>query len=533
MSEDLIGKFEYNDNYFYITKNEKETIRYWIQENRILKSLENDTHKRMVKEVIKKLNHIRYMLISSVKFEEESYLWYVNSYIPQSILGTKKTKEISGYEENRDLYEKYNLNPNVVYISEKTEKYFSENVKPKAKVIKIAVLGVVMSIMLTATGTEFLSKNKLDKNSLFRNQEEVNATDIKDIKIGTTIEKILSAISNNNNLIQEEKEFIAQNFGEFFDDAKQYMNEEEIISILETLEINYEYKENLQDAITAGDYDRGQNIITFYVGNNIEEVINYSKIVPMHEVFHSLQSFGFGKIMEGITEVYAEEYGEKSSTAYYPNEKLWAKLLLEVFGKDLILEDSLNGGELQYIPERISQLSENTTLNSAQSDMMSLISDINDSIEYLEKKKFSAFSKSFHENQEDEKRIEDVFARLEDYDKILNGREKNKMIEIYKDAILKTNNSKLLENDGEYVSNVNKNYFTNRVNTIKIEISNNDGGYEYKKKDKEGNIIQSGKIPFRNVIANVDGKILYKEEINTTMQNILEEYNRKQEDYER
>lgn len=31
MSENLIGKFEYNDNYFYITKNEKETIRYWIQ----------------------------------------------------------------------------------------------------------------------------------------------------------------------------------------------------------------------------------------------------------------------------------------------------------------------------------------------------------------------------------------------------------------------------------------------------------------------------------------------------------------------
>lgn len=62
----------------------------------------------------------------------------------------------------------------------------------------------------------------------------------------------------------------------------------------------------------------------------VREVINYSKIVPMHEVFHSLQSFGFGKIMEGITEVYAEEYGEKSSTTYYPKEiEMLSKYRLE------------------------------------------------------------------------------------------------------------------------------------------------------------------------------------------------------------
>ena len=193
-----------------------------------------------------------------------------------------------------------------------------------------------MSIILTSSGAEYLSKNKLDENSPISNQEEINLTDINDIKIGTTIEKLLSAISNNNNLTETEKEFIIQNFLGFFDDAKQYINEEEIVHILETLDIKYEYKENLKNETTAGDYDTVHNEITFYVGNNIEEVINHSKIVPMHEAFHSLQSFGFGRIMEGMTEVYAEEYGEEKSTAYYPEEKLWAKLLLEVFGKDLM-----------------------------------------------------------------------------------------------------------------------------------------------------------------------------------------------------
>ena len=182
----------------------------------------------------------------------------------------------------------------------------------------------------------------------------------------------------------------------------------------------------------------------------------------MHEAFHSLQSFGFGRIMEGMTEVYAEEYGEEKSTAYYPEEKLWAKLLLEVFGKDLILQDSVNNSRLpEYISEKIYQLSDNITLNSVRNDMINLISDINDSIEYLEKKKYSAFSKSFEENEKDEQKIESIFNRLENYDKILNGRETNKMIDIYKDAILKSNYSELIKNDGEYISNINKKYFTN------------------------------------------------------------------------
>lgn len=534
MRENLIGKFKYKNNYFYITKNDKGTVRYWIEDNRILKSIGNDTHNRIIKEVIKNLNDIRYMLIGRVNFEEENYLWYVNSYIPQSIFVNQKTKEICEYEKNNELYEKYNINPSVIYISENTKKYFNQNVKPKAKVIKIAVLGVVMSIILTSSGSEYLSKNKLDENSPISNQEEINLTDINDIKIGTTIEKLLSAISNNNDLTEKEKEFIIQNFFGFFDDTKQYMNEEEIVHILETLDIKYEYKENLKDGTTAGDYDTVHNEITFYVGNNIEEVINHSKIVPMHEAFHSLQSFGFGRIMEGMTEVYAEEYGEEKSTAYYPEEKLWAKLLLEVFGKDLILQDSVNNSRLpEYISEKIYQLSDNITLNSVRNDMINLITDINDSIEYLEKKKYSAFSKSFEENEKDEQKIESIFNRLENYDKILNGRETSKMIDIYKDAILKSNYSELIENDGEYISNINKKYFTNIEDAIKIEISNNNGGYICEKKDRDENIVQTGKIPYRNVVIDDDGNVLYKEDYNVTMQNILEEYNRVQEDYER
>lgn len=114
--------------------------------------------------------------------------------------------------------------------------------------------------------------------------------------------------------------------------------------------------------------------------------------------------FGFGKIMEGITEVYAEEYGEIKSTAFYPNEKLWAKLMLEVFGKKLIMQDSLtNSNLLGNIAEKISQLSGEMTLEEARNNIIELISDINDSIEYLEKKKFLSFFNEFEENIKYEK----------------------------------------------------------------------------------------------------------------------------------
>lgn len=540
MNDNLIAKFNYINNQFYITKSQNNEIKYWIKEGeKISRITDKSPYKNIIQEVVNKLNSYRYMLIGQVTFKGQHYLWYLNTYVPQSIFVNKISKEICEYEENKDLYNHYNLNPNILYISENTKRYFNEHIKPKAKIIKVAVLGVIISVTLTLNGCEYLSRNKLDEANVNNSKQEeidvteIDVTEIDDIKIGTTTEKLLDAISNNQNLVQEEKDFISQNFKTFFDDSKEYMIEDEIIDTLETLKIKYDYKENLEDG-TAGEYDGGHNEITFYVGNNIQEVTEYSKTVPMHEVFHSIQSFGFGKLNEGMTEVYAEEYGKTKSTAFYPNEKLWAKLMLEVFGKDLIMQDSLNNSNLpENIAEKISQLSDETSIETARNDILDLISDINDSIEYLEKKKFSSFYNEQQENIEDEQKIENIFNRLKNYDKILNGRDINNLLNIYKDAILKTNSSKLLENEDEYISNIHKNYFIDQEETIKVEINNSNGGYPYQKKDESGNVIQSGKIPYRNVIIDTDGNVLEKEDIDTTIQNILEEYNKEQDDFER
>lgn len=535
MNDNLIAKFNYINNQFYITKSQNNEIKYWIKEGeKINKITDKSPYKNIIQEVVNKLNSYRYMLIGQVSFKRQHYLWYLNTYVPQSIFINKTSKEICEYEENKELYNYYNFNPNILYISENTKRYFNEHIKPKAKIIKVAVLGVIITVTLTLNGCEYLSRNKLDEANVNNSkQEELDVTEIDDIKIGTTTEKLLDAISNNQNLMQEEKDFISQNFKTFFDDSKEYMIEDEIIDTLETLKIKYDYKENLEDG-TAGEYDGGHNEITFYVGNNIQEVTEYSKTVPMHEVFHSIQSFGFGKLNEGMTEVYAEEYGKTKSTAFYPNEKLWAKLMLEVFGKDLIMQDSLNNSNLpENIAEKISQLSEETSIETARNDILDLISDINDSIEYLEKKKFSSFYNEQQENIEDEQKIENIFNRLKKYDIILNGRDTNNMLNIYKDAILKTNSSKLLENEGEYISNIHKNYFIDQEGNIKVEINNSNGGYPYQKKDESGNVIQSGKIPYRNVIIDADGNVLEKEAIDTTIQNILEEYNKEKDDFER
>ena len=531
MNQNLIGKFRYKDHEFYITKQEKGMVKYWIKQKEKLKTIENEFDKTIVKEVIKNLNQIRYKWIGKVEFEGKNYLWYINSFIPQSIFVNQKTKEICEYEENKDLYEKYNLNPEVMYIGEKTTQYFRENIKPKAKVIKLVILGVVVSIFLTAEGAKSLATSNLNEEKMFCKQEEIDVRQVNDIKIGTTMERLFHAILKNNNLTQEEKEFIIQNFGKFFNDAKQYMNEKAVLNILETLKIRYD---TIPDGNIAGMYEPIPNLITFHVGNNIEEVNKECKIIPIHEVFHSIQSFGFGKIMEGMTELYAEEYGNKRDTYHhYPQAKLWAQLLVEIFGKDLVLKDSFNGRNavLQYIPEKIAKLSEHTTFESAQIDVMQLIADINDSIEYLESKKFSVFLGIKNEEESKEK-LESVFARLEEYNTLFNKGENNKKIDIYKDVILGTNDSQMLE-EGEYIADVKQNYFVNIEDTIKIEIRNRDGGYDYEKEDEQGNKVLLGKIPFKNVIIDKKGNVLYTEDLHTTLQGILEEYNKAKEDYER
>ncbi len=209
MNNNLIAKFNYINNQFYIAKSQNNEIKYWIKEGeKISRITDKSPYKNIIQEVVNKLNSYRYMLISQVTFKGQHYLWYLNTYVPQSIFINKTSKEICEYEENKDLYNHYNLNPNILYISENTKRYFNEHIKPKAKIIKVAVLGVIISVTLTLNGCEYLSRNKLDETNINNSkQEELDVTEIDNIKIGTTIEKLLDAISNihKNYFIDQEE----------------------------------------------------------------------------------------------------------------------------------------------------------------------------------------------------------------------------------------------------------------------------------------------------------------------------------------
>ena len=209
MNNNLIAKFNYINNQFYIAKSQNNEIKYWIKEGeKISRITDKSPYKNIIQEVVNKLNSYRYMLISQVTFKGQHYLWYLNTYVPQSIFINKTSKEICEYEENKDLYNYYNFNPNILYISENTKRYFNEHIKPKAKIIKVAVLGVIISVTLTLNGCEYLSRNKLDETNINNSkQEELDVTEIDNIKIGTTIEKLLDAISNihKNYFIDQEE----------------------------------------------------------------------------------------------------------------------------------------------------------------------------------------------------------------------------------------------------------------------------------------------------------------------------------------
>ena len=70
MNDNLIAKFNYINNQFYITKSQNNEIKYWIKEGeKINKITDKSPYKNIIQEVVNKLNSYRYMLIGQVSFK--------------------------------------------------------------------------------------------------------------------------------------------------------------------------------------------------------------------------------------------------------------------------------------------------------------------------------------------------------------------------------------------------------------------------------------------------------------------------------
>lgn len=499
-----------------IRENSIVQVGYYFQDELKLRKVTNINEIEILDEVIYKLNQLRYIYCGVITHEKQDYLWYINLYILQSFFAINNGEniEVCRYENYKQLYEKYNLNPQIKFFG-KEKNNFLQKLKPKAKNIKIVLTIGLTSIFLTTYGALILSQNNIQPTTEIQDEIQYNENiDSEEIKYGSNYDTLINAIKQNNCITDKEKNYILQNFKEFFTQNCKYINENNIVEVLKNLKIEYKYEPN---SSTLGEYHSNSNVVIIYNGNNLDESLKNNNVVLAHEIFHAIQKLGLSKIDEGFTELLAREYTnstniENSLTMSYSKRIIFAKMLCEVFSPEAILKDSLKSDE-DIIPlvEDIMK-KKKQDYDVTVKELSTLYDHINNSITYLEEKTFSSFFANNDSNeQEMENYINDTFELLRNYDIELNGRDENKNLDIYEDMLMNTNKTKLLdENSNERIVSYDKKYFSdiNTTNILKIQNSN---GYIYEEKDKYGNIINIIKVPEKEITLDTDGNIIKEE----------------------
>ncbi len=519
IEKNIIAKLSLNNKQFFIIaerpfNNAIIKVVYYFKDNLKLKKVVDDREMRNLDEIVNNLNKLRYIYCGIVTYEKEKFLWYINYYMPQSFFAKKNNgnMEICKYKNYKLLYDKYNLNPVIKYLGEKKNNFFKQ-FKPKAKTIKIAIGGALISVLVTSIGAWTLSQNNMQRTTKIQSEmnldEKLNNSEIV---YGANYNVLIQSIKENTNINNAEKEYIIQNFTGFFKQNSNYINEKGLVEILENLKIEYKYEPS---SFTLGEYYTDSNKVIIYNGNNLEESLKNNNIVLAHEVFHALQNFGFNKISEGLTELLAREYTnytniENGQTESYKEGVIFAKMLCEVFPAEQIVQDSLKYNEnpiplVEYVMKKKNQDYESTVREISQ-----LYDCINNSIAYLENDKFLIFYKNNNYDEETINNINTTFELLRKYDKELNQRNENKMLDIYEDMLMNTNKCGILDYPNEWIQSIDKQYFINKDTPITLKIRNSQG-YLYEKKDNNGNVIDTIKLPEKNITLDREGNIIKEE----------------------
>lgn len=535
----ILAKLKIKNKQFFIIQdkireNSIVQVGYYFQDKLKLRKVTNINEIEILDEVIHKLNQLRYIYCGVITYEKQEYLWYINSYILQNFFAINNGKniEVCKYENYKQLYEKYDLNPQIKFLG-KAKNTFLQKLKPKSKNIKIVLTIGLTSIFLTTYGILIVSQNNMQHTTEIQDEIQYNENiDSEEIKYGADYDTLIDAIKQNNYITDKEKNYILQNFKEFFIQNSKYMNENNTVQVLKNLKIEYKYDST---SLTLGEYHIGSNKIIIYNGNNLDESLKNNKVVLAHEIFHALQKFGLTKIDEGFTELLAHEYTnyadiENNLTASYSKRVIFAKMLCEVFSPEDILKDTLKSDE-DIIP-LVEDIMEKKKQDYAATvkELSTLYDHINNSITYLEEKTFSSFFANNDSNeQEVEKYINDTFEILRNYDIELNGRYENKNLDIYEDMLMNTNKAKLLdENSNERIVSYDKKYFLD-INTSNILKIQNSNGYIYEEKDKNGNIINIIKVPEKEITLDTEGNIIKEEKPKETYERLNLELQKNQE----
>ena len=177
-------------------------------------------------------------------------------------------------------------------------------------------------------------RDEIDAELATEEEEETN----KEIDISLATErtnKLIEAINSNQNITDEEKNYLVNGlFTTFQKDAKYFEEErfEYVLELLSEFKIDRSYLENdapfvLDNGFKAGGlYSAGSNVVHIYTAHGSMETL-------CHEVQHIIggvrdYTFVFNKINEGMTESYS------NVNLTYKTERLFYIIYEQIYGED-------------------------------------------------------------------------------------------------------------------------------------------------------------------------------------------------------
>jgi hypothetical protein len=378
-----------------------------------------------------------------------------------------KYQEVTGELKNY-FDDIYNKEIEIMCLGENENKNdkLSKITKKVVKVGKVAITVIIIgNLAFTPLKTIDLNKGFMQNVTQIMEIYKVDENDAK---------TIMSYISNNDRLAQEDKEFL-MSLRHFFVENESYFDMANAKKNLMNLRINYE-KDNQQahgmNERVRGYYMKMMDRITIFYSDKMDNDIMTKRVV-FHEVMHAVSNNGYVSqgnlglaLTEGINELMAEEYLNTYSDIYNKGQT-YARIMCELTGHDTVRESFFKNDINLLIKDLVS-------ICGNEKDAMKFISLLDDEAKHETTILLNEDPQKVRDAKETLRRITpviDTYIRIYYESKFKRPIEEDKLMLAYMDSLRLTNN---LENEFYQEGNMEK------INVVKhyfnTEIYNKDKG---------------------------------------------------------
>lgn len=291
--------------------------------------------------------------------------------------------------------------------------------------------------------------------------------------VSQEIQRIITAITENNHLTPKEKEHIISTYTPIWVKNEKYLNIYELINRFSMLETTFDFKEGgalLEETHNynphknvAGTYshmgilansEEGlgqcyQSLITIYDSSSFEETLKSESTISTydHETNHvngALSYYTASLLNEGYNQL-----AQANSRNRYKTESAMAMLCIETFGTEAFKE-GFYGFDLQSVlTNKIVGITKRNS-NEVDKEIADLLQDIEDVLYKAGK------DENYRNDAELLEQFENVFRKLGVYHELITGREMedNQTANLIKDYIIGSRKSSLYTKDTERLTDV-------------------------------------------------------------------------------